>query len=354
MSQPTSPWRGFAFISVAIFIASLDLFIVNIAFPAIGEDFPEASVSGLSWILSAYAIVFAALLVPLGKLGDLVGRLRVFRAGLAVFTLGIRAVRARAVGRAARRGARRPGGGRGGDHADVAGARPPQLPAGAPLGRHRRMGRAGRRRRRHGPAARGPARRAELALDLRHQRAAGAAVPRVRRPVLHGDPRPVRAPPRRHRRRARRGVRRAAGARDRAGAGLGLGLAGPGVPGRRGRRSARCSSRGPGATSSRSWRSTSCARRRSRSRASRRSCSSPASPGCCSATSSSSPACGATRRCRRVWRSRRGRCSPRPPRRCPVASPTASGRPRCSACPAASSSRSAPRSTCDSRPTRTT
>ena len=88
MSQPTSPWRGFAFISVAIFIASLDLFIVNIAFPAIGEDFPEASVSGLSWILSAYAIVFAALLVPLGKLGDLVGRLRVFRAGLAVFTLG--------------------------------------------------------------------------------------------------------------------------------------------------------------------------------------------------------------------------------------------------------------------------
>jgi EmrB/QacA subfamily drug resistance transporter len=88
MSQPTSPWRGFGFISVAIFIASLDLFIVNIAFPAIGEDFPEASVSGLSWILSAYAIVFAALLVPFGKLGDLVGRLRVFRAGLAVFTLG--------------------------------------------------------------------------------------------------------------------------------------------------------------------------------------------------------------------------------------------------------------------------
>ena len=87
-AQPTSPWRGFAFISIAIFIASLDLFIVNIAFPAIGEDFPEASVSGLSWILSAYAIVFAALLVPFGKLGDLVGRLRVFRAGLAVFTLG--------------------------------------------------------------------------------------------------------------------------------------------------------------------------------------------------------------------------------------------------------------------------
>jgi EmrB/QacA subfamily drug resistance transporter len=88
MPEPTSPWRGFAVISVAVFVASLDLFIVNIAFPAIGKDFPEASVSGLSWILSAYAIVYAALLVPFGKLGDLVGRLRVFRAGLAVFTLG--------------------------------------------------------------------------------------------------------------------------------------------------------------------------------------------------------------------------------------------------------------------------
>ena len=88
MPASTSPWRGFAVISVAVFVASLDLFIVNIAFPAIGEDFPEASVSGLSWILSAYAIVYASLLVPFGKLGDLVGRLRVFRAGLAVFTVG--------------------------------------------------------------------------------------------------------------------------------------------------------------------------------------------------------------------------------------------------------------------------
>jgi EmrB/QacA subfamily drug resistance transporter len=87
MTQP-SPWRGFAVISVAVFVASLDLFIVNIAFPAIQADFPGASVSGLSWVLSAYAIVYAALLVPFGKLGDLAGRLRVFRGGLVVFTAG--------------------------------------------------------------------------------------------------------------------------------------------------------------------------------------------------------------------------------------------------------------------------
>jgi EmrB/QacA subfamily drug resistance transporter len=87
MAQP-SPWRGFAVISAAIFTVSLDLFIVNIAFPALREDFGEASVSGLSWVLSAYAIVYAALLVPFGKLGDLAGRLRVFRAGLGLFILG--------------------------------------------------------------------------------------------------------------------------------------------------------------------------------------------------------------------------------------------------------------------------
>src|SRR5919107_5173566 len=88
MAQPESPWRGFIVISIAVFVVSLDLFIVNIAFPALQADFADASVSGLSWVLSAYAIVYAALLVPLGKLGDLAGRLRVFRGGLVLFTLG--------------------------------------------------------------------------------------------------------------------------------------------------------------------------------------------------------------------------------------------------------------------------
>src|SRR4030095_14709855 len=66
----------------------LDLFIVNIAFPAIRRSFPSASLSDLSWILSAYAIVFAAVLVPAGKLADIVGRRRVFLAGLLLFLGG--------------------------------------------------------------------------------------------------------------------------------------------------------------------------------------------------------------------------------------------------------------------------
>src|SRR3954451_1830112 len=66
-------------------MASLDLFIVNIAFPDIRADFHGASLASLSWVLSAYAIVFAALMVPAGRWADAYGRRRVFPAGLDVF-----------------------------------------------------------------------------------------------------------------------------------------------------------------------------------------------------------------------------------------------------------------------------
>lgn len=73
-------------LSVAAFMAGLDLFIVNVAFDAIGRDFDGVSLADLSWVLNGYAIVFAALLVPLGRLSDRLGRKRVFLLGLALFT----------------------------------------------------------------------------------------------------------------------------------------------------------------------------------------------------------------------------------------------------------------------------
>jgi EmrB/QacA subfamily drug resistance transporter len=86
--KPIAPWGAFGVLAIAVFLAVLDLFIVNIAFPAIRRSFPSASLSDLSWILSAYAIVFAAVLVPAGKLGDIVGRKRVFLVGLLLFLAG--------------------------------------------------------------------------------------------------------------------------------------------------------------------------------------------------------------------------------------------------------------------------
>jgi EmrB/QacA subfamily drug resistance transporter len=71
----------------AAFLASLDLFIVNVAFDEIGRDFGTASLGRLSWILNAYAVVYAALLVPMGRLTDRYGRKSGFIAGMTLFTL---------------------------------------------------------------------------------------------------------------------------------------------------------------------------------------------------------------------------------------------------------------------------
>src|SRR5271166_2733071 len=78
-------WRVSLIVCVGVFMSSLDLFIVNIAFPAISRHFGGASLGTLSWILSGYAIVFAALLVPAGRWADAFGRKRAFLLGLAIF-----------------------------------------------------------------------------------------------------------------------------------------------------------------------------------------------------------------------------------------------------------------------------
>lgn len=77
-----------ALVSTGVFMASLDLFIVNIAFTDIQADFDGASMGALSWVLSAYAIVFAATLVPAGRWFDRDGRKRGFLAGVALFGVG--------------------------------------------------------------------------------------------------------------------------------------------------------------------------------------------------------------------------------------------------------------------------
>jgi EmrB/QacA subfamily drug resistance transporter len=73
--------------SLGAFLAFLDATIVNVAFPSIRESFPETSISELSWVLNSYNIVFAAFLVPAGRMADLIGRRRAFAWGVAVFTV---------------------------------------------------------------------------------------------------------------------------------------------------------------------------------------------------------------------------------------------------------------------------
>jgi EmrB/QacA subfamily drug resistance transporter len=85
-AQAVTPraWRVLAVTSLGVFIVLLDTTIINIAFPAITAAFPSTR-AALSWVLNAYAIVFAALLITAGRTADQLGRRRVFLAGLGIF-----------------------------------------------------------------------------------------------------------------------------------------------------------------------------------------------------------------------------------------------------------------------------
>ena len=72
--------------SLGVFMAFLDATIVTIAIPDIARSFPDAGIDGLSWVLNAYNIVFAAFLVAAGRAADLLGRKRMSELGLLVFT----------------------------------------------------------------------------------------------------------------------------------------------------------------------------------------------------------------------------------------------------------------------------
>jgi EmrB/QacA subfamily drug resistance transporter len=82
------PQVVFAVTALGAFMASLDLSIVNVAFPALQHSFPDDSRATLAWVITAYTIVFASLLVTAGRTADRLGRRRVFFVGLGVFTLG--------------------------------------------------------------------------------------------------------------------------------------------------------------------------------------------------------------------------------------------------------------------------
>ena len=79
--------RTLVIASLATLATFLDTTILFVAFPAISTTFAQAGASELSWILNAYTIVFAALLIPAGKVADRIGHRRMFLAGSIVFTV---------------------------------------------------------------------------------------------------------------------------------------------------------------------------------------------------------------------------------------------------------------------------
>jgi EmrB/QacA subfamily drug resistance transporter len=78
-------WRAFSLLAVAFLMTVIDLAIVNVALPTIGRElhFPE---SDLQWVVTAYALTFGGFLLLGGRAADLLGRRRLFMAGLVIFT----------------------------------------------------------------------------------------------------------------------------------------------------------------------------------------------------------------------------------------------------------------------------
>ncbi|NYE39845.1 MFS transporter [Streptomyces fulvorobeus] len=70
----------------AIFLSILDATVANLAVTDMRDSFPDASVTDLTWVISLYAIVFAAFLAPAGRLADVLGRRRLYIIGMGLFT----------------------------------------------------------------------------------------------------------------------------------------------------------------------------------------------------------------------------------------------------------------------------
>ncbi len=79
-------WVGLAMLSVGVAMIIVDATIVNVAVPSIIRDLSLDSTQA-EWINTVYALVFAALLITLGRLGDVHGRRRMYVAGLVVFII---------------------------------------------------------------------------------------------------------------------------------------------------------------------------------------------------------------------------------------------------------------------------
>ncbi|WP_327397584.1 MFS transporter [Streptomyces phaeochromogenes] len=77
-------WAGLAALVVALLTVGLDLMILNVALPTLAGDL-GASTTELQWIVNAYTLVFASLMLPAGGLGDRYGRRRILLAGLVAF-----------------------------------------------------------------------------------------------------------------------------------------------------------------------------------------------------------------------------------------------------------------------------
>jgi EmrB/QacA subfamily drug resistance transporter len=87
-SQHANKWAVLAVVAVGIFMATLDSSIVNISLPAIAHYFGVALSGAVEWVIIAYLVVIAGVLLTIGRLADMIGHKPIWMAGLIIFTAG--------------------------------------------------------------------------------------------------------------------------------------------------------------------------------------------------------------------------------------------------------------------------
>jgi EmrB/QacA subfamily drug resistance transporter len=85
--QDAKRWIALVILSSTLFIIVLDNTILNVAVPTIIREF-HTQVSSLQWVISGYSLIFASLLISFGRLGDIVGRRKMFFIGAGLFAIG--------------------------------------------------------------------------------------------------------------------------------------------------------------------------------------------------------------------------------------------------------------------------
>src|SRR5574340_350441 len=87
MAQARSnPWLVLVVLTMGFFMILLDTTIVNVAIPSMSDGL-NTTLDQILWILNAYILVYAVLLITAGRLGDLFGQRNLFAVGLAIFTV---------------------------------------------------------------------------------------------------------------------------------------------------------------------------------------------------------------------------------------------------------------------------
>jgi EmrB/QacA subfamily drug resistance transporter len=86
--ERANKWAVLAIVAIGVFMATLDSSIVNISLPAIAHYFGTALTGAVEWVIIAYLVVIAGVLLTIGRLADMIGRKPIWVAGLIIFTAG--------------------------------------------------------------------------------------------------------------------------------------------------------------------------------------------------------------------------------------------------------------------------